>query len=401
VGAPGDNNGAGTDAGAAYLYSFVSGAWGSEVKLASLDLAAGDGFGTAVAIMSATRVVVSSPGDDDQGSNSGSAYLFNLQPIIGGQAWTQVRKFVGADGSAGSAFGSSLAVNGSSALAVGSPLNNTPLAAAGAVYVFTQSGLNLNSFDLGAKIIASNSGAGDHFGAQIAMNSGTLIVGAPFNDAGGSNAGTAYVFRKAAGIWSQQQTFRATDTALGDEFGAAVGISGDTVVCGAPFDDNNTGLSSGSVYFFDYALTAPSMTSQPASVVACRVTSQADFFVGVTGGGPYSYLWKRNNVTLSDTAGKIAGSHTFHLTISNVSPADLGSYTCLIGNPCNSVTSNAGVLSACYADYDCSGMVSIQDIFTFLNDWFAGVPATDINGVGGISVQDIFDYLSTWFTGCA
>ena len=45
------------------------------------------------------------------------------------------------------------------------------------------------------------------------------------------------------------------------------------------------------------------------------------------------------------------------------------------------------------------GMVSVADIFAFLNAWFAGNPQADING-GGLAVQDIFDFLNLWFAGC-
>jgi hypothetical protein len=41
----------------------------------------------------------------------------------------------------------------------------------------------------------------------------------------------------------------------------------------------------------------------------------------------------------------------------------------------------------------------VQDIFDFLNAWFAGSPAGDFNG-GGLTVQDIFDFLNGWFAGC-
>jgi hypothetical protein len=41
----------------------------------------------------------------------------------------------------------------------------------------------------------------------------------------------------------------------------------------------------------------------------------------------------------------------------------------------------------------------VQDIFDFLNAWFAGSVAADFNG-GGLAVQDIFDFLSAWFAGC-
>ncbi len=50
-------------------------------------------------------------------------------------------------------------------------------------------------------------------------------------------------------------------------------------------------------------------------------------------------------------------------------------------------------------DFNASGEVEILDIFDFLNAWFAGSPAADING-GGLAIQDIFDFLNAWFAGC-
>jgi probable HAF family extracellular repeat protein len=58
-----------------------------------------------------------------------------------------------------------------------------------------------------------------------------------------------------------------------------------------------------------------------------------------------------------------------------------------------------GSTPACPADFNHSGGLEIQDIFDFLNAWFAGSPAADING-GGLAVQDIFDFLNAWFAGC-
>jgi hypothetical protein len=54
----------------------------------------------------------------------------------------------------------------------------------------------------------------------------------------------------------------------------------------------------------------------------------------------------------------------------------------------------------CPIDYNNSGTVSVQDIFDFLNSWFAGAAAADFNHVGGLTVQDIFDFLNAWFLGC-
>jgi hypothetical protein len=57
-------------------------------------------------------------------------------------------------------------------------------------------------------------------------------------------------------------------------------------------------------------------------------------------------------------------------------------------------------VAACAPDYDHSGTLSVQDIFDFLNGWFAGAAQADFNHSGGLEVQDIFDFLNAWFGGC-
>lgn len=54
----------------------------------------------------------------------------------------------------------------------------------------------------------------------------------------------------------------------------------------------------------------------------------------------------------------------------------------------------------CAADFNGAGGVTVQDVFDFLNAWFAGSPTADFNGAGGVTVQDVFDYLESWFAGC-
>lgn len=58
------------------------------------------------------------------------------------------------------------------------------------------------------------------------------------------------------------------------------------------------------------------------------------------------------------------------------------------------------VPSACVADFNGVGGVTVQDIFDFLAAWFQGLPSADVNGAAGVTVQDIFDFLSAWFAGC-
>jgi hypothetical protein len=54
----------------------------------------------------------------------------------------------------------------------------------------------------------------------------------------------------------------------------------------------------------------------------------------------------------------------------------------------------------CAPDFNGDGVLAVQDIFDFLNAWFAGSPAADFNGANGLQVQDIFDFLNAWFAGC-
>jgi hypothetical protein len=62
-------------------------------------------------------------------------------------------------------------------------------------------------------------------------------------------------------------------------------------------------------------------------------------------------------------------------------------------------TSTASVVH-CPADFNCSGGLSVTDIFEFLGAWFAGDGRADVNATPGLSVQDIFDFVAGWFAGC-
>lgn len=54
----------------------------------------------------------------------------------------------------------------------------------------------------------------------------------------------------------------------------------------------------------------------------------------------------------------------------------------------------------CPADYNDSNLVSVQDVFDYLTDWFVSAPATDFNFNGSVTIQDLFDFLTAWFSGC-
>ncbi|MFT3742927.1 MAG: carboxypeptidase regulatory-like domain-containing protein [Pyrinomonadaceae bacterium] len=96
-----------------------------------------------------------------------------------------------------------------------------------------------------------DAGPSDNFGFSVGINGDTIVAGSYQDDsATATDAGSAYIFVRVAGVWTQQQKLSASDAAEGDFFGNAVAISGNTVVIGAFFDDTARGDSAGSAYAF-------------------------------------------------------------------------------------------------------------------------------------------------------
>jgi len=69
------NSNNGSDSGAAFVYSFDGSSWTQQTKLLPSDAALGDRFGFSVAIRG-NETIVGTLFDDDNGSDSGSAYVF-------------------------------------------------------------------------------------------------------------------------------------------------------------------------------------------------------------------------------------------------------------------------------------------------------------------------------------
>jgi hypothetical protein len=105
------------------------------------------------------------------------------------------------------------------------------------------------------KLTAGDGAGDDWFGYSVSVSGDTVLVGAYRDDDNGSNSGSAYVFVRSAGVWSQEQKLTAGDGAVGDWFGYSVSVSGDTALVGAYLDDEpttwgNPSANQGSVYIF-------------------------------------------------------------------------------------------------------------------------------------------------------
>jgi hypothetical protein len=239
VGAPDDDD-KGTSSGSVYVFTRTGATWTQQAKLTAADGAANDYFGRAVAIDGDT-LVVGAHQDDDKGSASGSAYVFTRT----GGTWTQQAKLVPADGTAGDYFGFAVAVDADT-IVVGAHQDDDKGANSGSVYVFTRTGA---TWTQQAKLTATDGAASDFFGHAVAVDAGTIVVGAYWDDDKGDYSGSAYVFTRTGGTWTQQAKLVPADGTADDWFGSSVAVDGDTVVVGAHLDDDK-GIDSGSVYVF-------------------------------------------------------------------------------------------------------------------------------------------------------
>ena len=110
--------GATNSSGSAYVFLRTGAIWNEEAKLSASDGAGHDFFGFSASI-SGNLAVVGAYGDDDAGTDSGSAYVFRRN----GASWSQVGKLTAGDGAAGDQFGQSVSVDGQQAI-VGAALDD-------------------------------------------------------------------------------------------------------------------------------------------------------------------------------------------------------------------------------------------------------------------------------------
>jgi len=233
-----DDNG--IKSGSAYVFTRSGTAWTQQAKLIASDGAAHDVFGESVAVDGDTAVIGARL-DDDNGVASGSAYVY----IRSGTTWAQQAKLAAVDAAALDRFGFSVAVDGDTAV-IGAHLDDDNGGASGSAYVFTRSG---SAWTQQQKLTASDGAASDFFGISVAMDGDTAVIGASGDDDNGAGSGSAYVYIRSGTTWAQQAKLAASDGTALDRFGASVAVDADTAVIGAHFDDVR-GTDSGSAYVF-------------------------------------------------------------------------------------------------------------------------------------------------------
>ncbi len=245
VGAYRDNG----DQGAAYVFEQPMGGWVDMTetgKLTASDGAGSDKFGFAVSI-SNNQIAIGSPEDDDNGTDSGSMYVFE-EPVSGWENMTETAKLVSSDGNGSDLFGYSVSISDNTIL-VGAHLQDQLGTDAGAAYIFEKPNGGWANGNEDAKLTASDGSAGDWFGYSVAISGDDAIIGAYGDNA---QAGSAYIFSKPAGDWVTTSISTKLDSENNsgvDRFGYSVAISDGIAIVGAPYSDNPSN-DQGSAFLF-------------------------------------------------------------------------------------------------------------------------------------------------------
>ena len=347
-----DDNG--SESGSAYVFRRdFSGVWVEETKLVPLDGSTQDRFGFSVSIGSGFDGITACIGaflDDAAGFDSGSVYVFT-RDFDG--LWSEDTKFQGLDTGIMDSFGWSVDISGESAL-VGAYLDDDLGDGAGAAGDWFQF----------QKLMASDGFAVDNFGISVAIDGSTLVIGAYLDDDNGSGAGAAYVFRFTGGAWIETAKLLAPDGATNDFFGRRVAIQGQRIVVGATGHDD-AGSDAGAAYTYELIDNQWVMTKK---LLSTNPHADDKFGRGVAIEGALALVGASNEITLS----QIGAAYLFDL-----------------------------------AQFDCPGdlnfdeQIDTADLGILISAFGTATDLADINGDGIVDTADLGVLISAFGAICA
>ena len=234
--------------GAAYLFERDFGGaanWGEIKKLVAADGNAGDFFGRAVAI-SAGSVIAGAYNDSDAVSGAGSAYVFD-QDQGGPGNWGEAKKLIAGVPGSFEYFGWSVEIDADLVI-VAARDDGDNGSMSGSAFIFSRDQGGAGAWGQVMKLLPDDGSAGAQFGYDVWIGSNVAAVGAY----GASGSGLSYLFGRdkgGAGQWGQIASLEASDPDTNDLFGGSVAVSGDLMIIGA-FGDDESANNAGAAYVF-------------------------------------------------------------------------------------------------------------------------------------------------------
>jgi hypothetical protein len=216
-----DDNG--TNLGSAYIFKLTGPTWSEFDKITASDAADGDVFGSAVAI-AGLKAVIGASGNDDVGSNSGSAYVFNEGPT----AWAEAQKLTASDAVALARFGTSLDIT-TDRLIIGSYPGGI---VNGAAYVFFFNGSVWNE----QAILSESPTFISSYGVSVTINDENAVVGSHLDTT--LTTATVFIYKRNGTTWTLQKKYLG---ATNSDFGIRVNLLGQYLLVSATAEASITG----------------------------------------------------------------------------------------------------------------------------------------------------------------
>ena len=236
IGAPGHSN----ELGSAFVFVQTDDGW---VEQAQLEVPAESEvqelFAHSIAVDGNT-IAVGMPGDDEDHNRQGSVRVF----VRDGTTWTQQQALFASDAARQNELGTSVAIDGDTIIA-GAPFRlptGIDDQSDGAAYIFSRTG---DAWTEDQQLVVSSSESLT-FGISIDIEADSAVIGA----GDFPNPGAVFHYALVAGSWQEQTRFVGSDATIGEEIGRVVAFDGDTIIAGAPGDDD-AGSFAGSAYVFN------------------------------------------------------------------------------------------------------------------------------------------------------
>jgi hypothetical protein len=195
------NDGSGTDAGHARVYSWICGSWVQK----GVDIdgeAAGDESGQSVSMPDAHTIAIGALKNDGNGTDAGHVRIY----IWNNTTWVQ--KGADIDGEAAGDISGRIDMPDVNTVAVGAPYNDTYVGVGSnsghvRVYNVTSTCVVYKQKQIGSDI--DGEAAYDQSGFSVSMpDSNTIAIGAPYNSGNSYDDGQVRVFERSGNTWVQK-----------------------------------------------------------------------------------------------------------------------------------------------------------------------------------------------------
>jgi hypothetical protein len=445
------------NSGAAYVFRLDQNTaqWAQEQRITPIDPGVGDAFGISEAInpTDPNVIIVGAYLDDDNGGDSGSAYVFRYNPDS--QLWAQEQKLTAWDGDGLDHFGFAVSIWGDVAM-VGADVDEDPDQGTGSVYVFGYDGPS-ETWVQQQKLIPADTQFHGRFGWSVSLQGDVALIGAPTDSEQGFGAGAAHIFRydPKSQLWVQEQKLLASDPEQIDGFGLSVSLDGDTASIGSINSDAPPVFNTGAAYIFRYDAKTSQWTEEQKLTASdggsgdkfgSSVSLQGDLaLIGASldddyaNGSGSAYIFTLDGTEWNETAKlryeAVEGVHAFGVSVStdgehvvvgaNFTTVDgdaeagaaymyggLGDCNengeldlCDIADGASTDENNNGIPDECEPppcpwDLDDDTVVGVSDLLSLLGSWGPCPPKgdcpADFDNTGDVGVKDLLILLGAW-----